>query len=230
MARFVMLILLVLPVEANTWSMIVQRAARYETTMIEAGKQQGIDPRILWVIGYNETKFVPTLTSNVGALGMMQFMPATASRFGLTDPFDPHKSIHATAKYVRYLNNLFPNRPDLILAGYNAGEVAVQAYLEGRRIVLKNGKVINANAIKTNGVPPYRETQNYVKQGMAVLAQLRLPGVNESVIAKGDEKIEEKTDEPVKRSSVRASIYLYGDSDVVTESQPKKGASILIYR
>ena len=192
--------------------------------MIEVGKKEGIDPRILWAIGYNETKFVPVARSPVGALGMMQFMPGTAARFGLSNPSDPVASVAAAAKYVRYLNGLFPDRPDLILAAYNAGEVAVKAYLEGRTIVLKNGKVINRNAIRTNGVPPYAETQNYVRQGILIMNQLSVPG---KVIVKAMETKEvEATAVAPKSVAVRASIYLYGDGEV---KPPTKGASIILY-
>jgi hypothetical protein len=96
----------------------------------------------------------------------MQFIPATASRFGLTDPYEPNASIYAAARYVRYLENLFNGRLESVLAAYNAGEGTVLAYLHGRTIRSK-GKLINPSGRRTTGgVPPYRETINYVSQGV----------------------------------------------------------------
>lgn len=234
--RFFLVLMLTVNGQASgsvTWDRVVRRAAVYESAMIQAGKRWGVDPRLLWAIGYNETKFIPTLRSPVGALGMMQFMPATAARFGLKNPFDPLASIEGAARYLSLLQRQFPNRPDLLLAAYNAGEVAVQAYLEGRRIVLSNGKVINSRGIKTNGVPPYRETQGYVKQGMAILSILKVPGENATVMAREEfvqPPPEEKEDDREKTTkSVRASIYLYGD-EVEVEKTIKKGPSIILYR
>lgn len=212
---------------AKTWEMVVRRAIPYESAMIASGKKHGVDPRLLWVIGYNETKFIPTLKSPVGALGMMQFMPATAVRFGLRDPFDPVASIEASARYLSVLQKEFPGRPDLMLAAYNAGEVAVQAYLEGRTIVLKNGKVINRAAKKTNGVPPYEETVNYVRQGMAILGMLRLPDEKATSIEKSDVAPVEESESPTPPTrTIRSSIYLYGDDEAV---KPKKGSSVILY-
>ncbi|MBS1807504.1 MAG: lytic transglycosylase domain-containing protein [Acidobacteria bacterium] len=234
--RFFLVLILTVNGQASIWDTVVRRAAVYESAMIQAGKRWGVDPRLLWAIGYNETKFVPTLRSPVGALGMMQFMPGTAARFGLKNPFDPLASIEGAARYLSLLQRQFPNRPDLLLAAYNAGEVAVRAYLQGRTVVLSNGKVINGRGIKTNGVPPYRETQGYVKQGMAILSILKVPGENATVMAReeGSEPPAEEKEEVGEKSakSVRASIYLYGDEVEVekTIKQEKKGSSIILYR
>jgi lysozyme len=152
----------------------LHRAARYEALMIEAGARHGVDPRLLWTIAYLETRFRPDQVSPVGARGMMQFMPVTAARFDLDDPHDPATSIDAAARYLRELQTAFGHRLDLILAAYNAGENAVLAFREGRTLLLSNGKTINPNAIRTGGVPPYRETLRYVNDGLALY--LRLAG------------------------------------------------------
>jgi hypothetical protein len=102
----------------------------------------------------------------------MQFMPGTARRFNLRNPHDSIASIDAAARYVKELTNQFGPRLDLILAGYNAGESAVECYRSGRTLRTSKGKVINRRGIRTNGVPPYKETLAYVKRGQVVFARL----------------------------------------------------------
>ncbi len=154
------------------------RAAAYEPLMIEAGARYGVDPRLLWTVAYLETRFQHydergrINTSPAGAKGLMQFMPTTAARYGLREPFDETGSIHAAARYLRDLQALFGNRLDLVLAAYNAGEGAVIAFRDGRKLALSNGKVINPNGLKTGGVPPYRETWHYVNNGVAIYLRL----------------------------------------------------------
>src|SRR5262249_33845225 len=150
----------------------LRRAEQYEPLMMEAGARRGVDPRLLWTIAYLETRFRPDQVSRVGARGMMQFMPATATRLGLRDPNQPADSIDAAARYLRKLQAMFGHRLDLILAAYNAGEEAVAAYRDGRKLLLSNGKMINPQGIKTGGVPPYRETRDYVNDGIALYLRL----------------------------------------------------------
>lgn len=123
---------------------------------------------MLWVIAYLETRFNPLAVSHKGARGLMQFMPATAARWGLQNAHDPVAAIDAAAHYVRYLQTCFGRKPELILTAYNAGETAVAAYLTGRSIRVGN-KIINPANRVTGGIPPYRETQNYVATGLQLL-------------------------------------------------------------
>src|SRR5262245_14575061 len=148
------------------------RAAGYEPLMIAAGKRYGVDPRLLWTVAFLETRFRSDRVSHAGARGMMQFMPMTAARFGLSDPHNPAASIDAAARYLRELQYLFNHRLDLILAAYNAGEQAVMAFKDGRKLMLSNGKILNPRGIITGGVPPYRETVNYVVNGVRLFKQL----------------------------------------------------------
>lgn len=98
----------------------------------------------------------------------MQFMPATAARFGLTDPYEPKESLLAAARYVKYLGRLFDWKLESVLAAYNSGEGTVSAYLQGRTLKA-SGKVINSSRVRTeHGVPPYKETIGYVSQGVKV--------------------------------------------------------------
>jgi soluble lytic murein transglycosylase-like protein len=107
------------------------------------GNQYGVDPYLVYCVMHQESRFGATATSYKGAQGLMQLMPGTAARYGVTNPYDPAQNIQAGTRYLRDLLRLFDGRVDLALAGYNAGEGAVMKY--------------------GNRVPPYRETQNYVR-------------------------------------------------------------------
>jgi soluble lytic murein transglycosylase-like protein len=150
----------------------LKRASMYEPLIIAAGKRHGVDPWLLWTVAYLETRFRPEQVSPVGARGMMQFMPSTARRFDLDNPHEPSSAIDAAARYLAELQDMFAHRVDLILAAYNSGEHTVAAFMDGRRLKLSSGKVINPNGVKTGGVPPYRETYAYVKNGIAVYSKL----------------------------------------------------------
>lgn len=108
-----------------------------------AGQKAGVDPRFIHAVINQESKYNTKAVSPVGAQGLMQMMPATAERFGLKDPFDPAANVEAGTKYLKWLLKRFDGDVSLALAGYNAGEGAVDKY---------------------KGVPPYSETQNYVKK------------------------------------------------------------------
>jgi hypothetical protein len=158
-------------------SQMRERARLYEPFIAGAARKYGVDPRVLWTIAYLETRFRPELVSPVKARGLMQFMPGTARRFNLTDPHDGPAAIEAAARYVRELVGQFGGRLDLVLASYNAGEGAVDSYRTGRTIRTSGGKVINPRGIKTSGVPPYAETQSYVRRGLLVFSRVTSAGV-----------------------------------------------------
>ncbi|MGI8542710.1 MAG: lytic transglycosylase domain-containing protein [Aridibacter sp.] len=153
---------------------VLERARFFEPTISRIATEEGVDPYLLWTIAYNETRFRPWLASPAGAEGLMQFIPATAARFNLPNPYQPEPAIRAAARYVRFLQNRFGGRIDSILAGYNAGEGAVDAFLTGR-MIRSGRKIINGRKIKTiGGIPPYRETVAYVARGLVVYRLLRL--------------------------------------------------------
>lgn len=155
---------------------VLSRAGLFENEIAHAARKEGVDPHILWTIAYNETRFRPWLTSPKNAQGLMQFIPGTAARFGLADPYEPNASIHAAARYVKYLKRLFDGRVESILAAYNSGEGTVLAYLHGRSL-RGRGKRINPTTRRTPaGVPPYRETVNYVATGMKIYRWLQTQG------------------------------------------------------
>ncbi len=155
----------------DTEEAAMRRAQMFEPAIIKAAARHGVDARLLWAIAYLETRFNPALVSRKGARGLMQFMPATAERFGLADPHDPIAAIEAAARYVRYLGGRF-NRADLAIAAYNAGETTVEAYLTGRSIKVGD-QIINPRGLSTGGIPPYRETRSYVANGLRLLENLR---------------------------------------------------------
>jgi soluble lytic murein transglycosylase-like protein len=103
--------------------------------------EQSLSPELLHSVIKVESNYNPYAVSSKGALGMMQLIPSTARRFGVGDVFNPVDNIQGGAKYLKYLLELYGNNTELALAAYNAGEGAVA---------------------KHGGVPPYRETQNYV--------------------------------------------------------------------
>ena len=107
----------------------------------DAAREHGIDARLLAAVAHRESRGNPNAISPVGACGVMQLMPATARYLGVKDVFDPRQNVFAGAKYLRTLLDTFNGDLDLTLAAYNAGPGAVQRF---------------------HGVPPYRETREYV--------------------------------------------------------------------
>jgi soluble lytic murein transglycosylase-like protein len=118
--------------------------AGVDSYIVSAGTRHGVDPVLLYAIMHRESAFKKRAMSYKGARGLMQLMPATAARFGVRDIFDPQQNIDGGARYMSWLLRRFDGDVRLALAGYNAGEGAVDKY--GRR------------------VPPYRETQEYVRR------------------------------------------------------------------
>jgi len=110
--------------------------------IFEAGEREGVDPRFIHAVVWQESRYVVEARSHAGATGLMQLMPAAAERFGCHDRNDPAENIAAGTKYLGWLLKRFSGNVELALAGYNAGEGSVDKY---------------------NGIPPYNETQNYVK-------------------------------------------------------------------
>ena len=146
---------------------IRERARRLEPFIAESSRRYGIDPRLLRILCFIESRYRLDAVSPKGARGPMQFMPDTAKRFGVRNPHDPQQAIDAAARYLRDLLFKFGGRLDLALAAYNAGEGTVESFQTGRPLVLAGGKIINRRGIITGGPPPYRETQEYVRSAIA---------------------------------------------------------------
>ena len=116
-------------------------------------KRYNVDPLLVHSVIQVESNYSPFAVSHKGAQGLMQLMPATARRFGVRNTFDPKENIEGGVRYLKYLESLFPNEPHLTLAAYNAGEGAVWKY--------------------GNTIPPYRETEQYVRRVGARYAKAR---------------------------------------------------------
>ncbi|MEW6368240.1 MAG: transglycosylase SLT domain-containing protein [Acidobacteriota bacterium] len=114
----------------------------YEDDIVSIARAHGIDPELVKAVIWVESAYNPRAVSNKGARGLMQLIPATAQRFGVSNIFDPTENITGGVKYLRFLLDIFNENTKLSLAAYNAGEEAVQRH---------------------NGIPPYRETRRYVE-------------------------------------------------------------------
>ena len=210
---------LVVCVAAQATESVLARARKYEPHFIQAGQRFGVDPRLLWIVAYLESRFQPSAISPKGARGLMQFMPATANRYGLNDPHNAEAAIDAAARYLRDLLTRYGRRVDLALAAYNAGETAVDAAL--------------AKA-SSNGIPPYRETQNYVRRGLlmwqgqaAVNAQTATSAIEKEAVGNKDEVISDD-DAPLvlPRGRARQSVYINTHTDAAPlQPQPIKRQS-----
>ena len=124
-----------------------KRALQYEAIFDEASRTYGVSKSLLLAVAKQESNFDPNSVSHAGAQGIMQLMPGTAKTLGVKNAFDPYENIMGGAKLLRDNIRAFGSVP-LALAAYNAGPGAVKKY---------------------GGVPPYKETQDYVKKIMADL-------------------------------------------------------------
>ncbi len=119
-------------------------SARLDVLIRQNASRYGVDPYLVFCVMEHESHFNTRAVSPVGARGLMQLMPGTAARFGVSNSHDPAQNIMGGTRYLKELLKRFDGRVDLVLAGYNAGEGNVMKY--GRR------------------VPPFRETRNYVRR------------------------------------------------------------------
>lgn len=131
-----------------------ESAAKPETPfaelIFESARRHGINARLVAAMIEVESRFDPKAVSNKGARGLLQLMPATAERFGVSSErlFEPAANLEAGLRYLTYLGTRYPNDPARILAAYNAGESQVDRY---------------------KGVPPFRETRDYLRKISAAL-------------------------------------------------------------
>jgi len=110
-----------------------------------ASARYELDPNLIRAVIRTESDYNPNAVSRAGAMGLMQLMPATAESLGVTDPFNISQNVHAGTRYLRQLLDRFEGDLELALAAYNAGA---------------------GNVIRHGGVPPFRETQNYIPRVM----------------------------------------------------------------
>jgi hypothetical protein len=115
----------------------------YDRLIRQYAKEYDVDFALVKAIMHAESSFNPYAVSHKGARGLMQMMPETAAQYGVRDIHNPTENIRAAVKHLRYLFDIFDHRPVLVIAAYNAGENAVKQY---------------------RGIPPYKETLNYVNK------------------------------------------------------------------
>lgn len=127
----------------------------YNDAIAEAADRYSLDPNLIRAVINAESAFNPFAVSSAGALGLMQLMPEMAAELHVLDPFDPRQNILGGSKYLRDLLDLHHGNVDLAVASYNAGPGAVGRY---------------------HGIPPYRETRNYVKTINTFIKKARTEG------------------------------------------------------
>jgi len=126
---------------------INQNRARYAKIIEEVAQRTNLSPELLHAVVRAESAYDPKALSKKGARGLMQLMPATADRYDVTDSWDPEQNLDGGARYLRDLLDMFDQNLRLAVAAYNAGENAVKKY--------------------GNNIPPYPETQEYVRKVVA---------------------------------------------------------------
>lgn len=129
----------------------------FDSYIRQAAQTNGVSEGLIKAVMHTESGFNTQARSPVGAQGLMQLMPATAKRFNVNNAYDPQQNIHAGAKYLAWLMKRFNGNIQLALAGYNAGEGNVQKY---------------------GGIPPFRETQDYVRRVTSRLNNLYANGLS----------------------------------------------------
>jgi len=117
--------------------------SKFDKTIVEAARHFDVDAALVSAVIKAESDYNPRTVSHKGARGLMQLMPATAARFGVTNSFDPVANIYGGTRYLRWLLKTFDGNADLAVAAYNAGE---------------------GNVWKYKGVPPFRETVTYINR------------------------------------------------------------------
>jgi soluble lytic murein transglycosylase-like protein len=117
------------------------RAQEFEPLIAAYADEHDVRPDLVRAVIQAESAFNPFARSSKGAMGLMQLMPATAAELGVTDPYDPAQNIRGGVAYLKSLLLQYSQNEELALAAYNAGPTAVARY---------------------DGVPPYRETRNYI--------------------------------------------------------------------
>ena len=131
---------------------LLARAAQYDSIIERAAVSAAVEPNLLRAVIVVESGFNSRAVSKRGAVGLMQLMPATASRFGVSDLYDPKQNVHAGASYLKFLMDRFGHDVRLALAAYNAGEDAVE----------RNG----------GRIPPFTETMAYVPKVLKIYRML----------------------------------------------------------
>jgi soluble lytic murein transglycosylase-like protein len=133
-------------------STLLAKAAQYDSIIEKAAISSAVEANLLRAVIVVESGFNSRALSKRGAVGLMQLMPATASRFGVSNLYDPKENVHGGARYLKFLMDRFGHNVRLALAAYNAGEEAVD----------RNG----------GQIPPFTETMAYVPKVLKIYQML----------------------------------------------------------
>ena len=125
----------------TSYENLLAGAEKYSAEIAKASEKYNVPEKLIAAVMKKESNFNPSVVSSAGASGLMQLMPSTASYLGVNDRFDPEQNIMGGAKYLRQMLDQFDNNIETALAAYNAGPGNVKKY---------------------GGIPPFKETQNYV--------------------------------------------------------------------
>jgi soluble lytic murein transglycosylase-like protein len=125
-----------------------ENKSKYSNLISNAAFKNGVEERLVHAVIQTESAYNPSAVSRAGAVGLMQLMPGTARRYGVTNRTDPVQNVNGGTRYLRDLLDMFNYNLGLAVAAYNAGEGAVMKY--------------------NNSIPPYPETQNYVRQVLSL--------------------------------------------------------------
>jgi soluble lytic murein transglycosylase-like protein len=196
------------PVTAPVTSPVTTPVTDLTAILRQASETHGVDPALVHSVVAVESGFNPLAVSPKGAQGLMQLMPGTARRFGVTDSFDVRQNIEAGVKYLRHLQEMFKD-DRLALAAYNAGEGAVMRY---------------------GGIPPYRETEQYVEKVGRRLDSVRRTAPAAKPVQAQSESVESaKAPAEPAREPLRA-VEMYTDDSgrihlLTKDLVPRPGAS-----
>lgn len=135
---------------SSDFSSYLGESRKLDNIFDEAADKYNVPVELLKAVGKTESNFNANAVSSCGAQGIMQLMPATAKSLGVTNSFDPEQNIMAGAKYISGLLKKYDGNESLALAAYNAG---------------------SGNVAKYGGIPPFKETQNYVKKVLNFMKQ-----------------------------------------------------------
>jgi hypothetical protein len=182
---------------------VISATASIPALVEAAARKYDLDPLLVHSVIQVESAYNPYAVSPKGAQGLMQLMPGTARRFGVTNSFDPAENIEGGVRYLKYLSDLFPQDPRLALAAYNAGEGAVWKY--------------------NYQIPPYRETEHYVykvakKYGQARREADRTNAVKTAAASPANEEVAGPTYAPVQQ-------YTDTDGHLYLSTVPAGGSS-----
>lgn len=133
---------------SNNYGSRSENKSKYSSLISDAAYKHGVEEKLVHAVIQTESAYNPSAVSRTGAVGLMQLMPDTARRYGVTNRTDPVQNVNGGTKYLKDLLDMFNYNLSLAVAAYNAGENAVIRH--------------------NNSIPPYRETQNYVRQVLSL--------------------------------------------------------------